>query len=512
MEEDTMPSETTRLLGLCTSFFFLFFAFYGANNQVSSILGNFGTLSLGVLNGCFALSAVVAPAILRMLQRCVRSRSDDPLLGEVVGLTVGSVLYAPFIAACSSVSLHWGQMVGSALLGLAAGVLWVAQGSFLTALCTEANRGRWSGFFFASFMLGNAAGNFATAGLVSSDSVSTSTLFLVLAGVAMFSSVCFGVLTPARAGHAVELSGLMAQGNAAGGARGEDYRMLDTEGNSSAGGGEKGKGWVVADGQGHGHGHGGSTGGVNGEAGDSLRRDLCELAAVFGKPQLLVLAPLLLFIGCENAFWSGAFNGLVGDSWGARAVALVSGTLAVADTAAAIGAGVALDACEAHCPRWGPRAVLLLGVGAFCGGAALVVSSVRPLAAAVAADDANSGGSAPAAAFCAAALMGLGDGVVNTVATARLGRLAEDEGLLPRRTAFQYFQCTNVLMTGVSFVYMQMWPLGASAGEAPSAPAGAGAGGSLVQVWVLAVLAVLAAAAFTLFAQPVRAESKSGYS
>ena len=92
----------------------------------------------------------------------------------------------------------------------------------------------------------------------------------------------------------------------------------------------------------------------------------------------------------------------------------------------------------------------------------------------------------PLAAYTAAALMGAGDGIMNTVAVARLGRLAEDDMMLPRTTAFQFFQCVNVFMTGVSFVCMRYWPLSES----------------LVQVWILLALACSSALAFTLFTVP----------
>jgi len=135
---------------------------------------------------------------------------------------------------------------------------------------------------------------------------------------------------------------------------------------------------------------------------------------------------------------------------------------------------------------------MLLGIGLLCGGGTLAVTHVRPAAAEISTSSgrSNGGGGAPASAFTAAVFMGLGDGTINTVATARLGCLAEDVGILPRQTAFQYFQCVNVLMTGVSFAYMRTWPL-------------VPVGGSLVQIWILAVLAAISAASFTLLAKPV---------
>ena len=93
-------------------------------------------------------------------------------------------------------------------------------------------------------------------------------------------------------------------------------------------------------------------------------------------------------------------------------------------------------------------------------------------------------------AYGAAACMGVGDGVSNTLAIARLGLLSDDLGLLSRQTAFQIFQCINVMMTCVSFVYAPLLPLAASS----TAPLPLGR--ALGQVYVLVVLSVAAVAAW----------------
>jgi len=354
--------------------------------------------------------------------------------------------------------------IGSALIGLGAGILWVAQGSLLTACCSETDRGRWSGIFWASFMGGNAAGNFATAALESTDAVSNSALFLVLAAVAACSSFCFAVLTQK---HGFMSSGRLWSSFSLDSCKSTDKAELLTEMGQNV---------------------------KRGDEDESLGKDVHELLVVFAKPQLLVLAPLLLFIGSEQAFWSGAFTGIIGDAWGSTDVALASGVLAVADILASIVTGVALDFCQLRHPRWGPRIVLVIVIAVFCCGLALVVARVRPVAALVTSSNHSDhsmgkrdGHTAPAVVFAAAVLMGLGDGGVNTAITARLGRLAEDVGMLPRRTAFQYFQCVNVLMTGVSFAYMRCWPLEHS----------------LMQAKILLVLVIISATCFTLFAQPL---------
>ena len=474
---DVMSPDTFRLLGLCISFFVLFCAFFSAQNQISATLGTNGRLSLGLLYGSFAISAVLAPAILRGFKQVARACSalktdEDLLRAESVGLVVGAMLYVPLLVACAFREQTAAQMIGSVLLGVGAGILWVSEGSLLNASCTESNRGRWSGIFWGSFMTGSAAGNFVTAFLLSGAGgfdVKSSTLFYIFAAVAAVSVLCFAVLVRPRGPSlpAAPASPLLL-GNKADAA-------VDATASIEAGR-ERGNARVAPE----------EERTVAAPADESLLRDIRELLALFCKPQLLVLAPLLLFIGCENGFWSGANNGLIGGAWGAEKVALVCGTLAVFDITASVVAGAALDSCAVKCCGWGSRIVLVCGVASFAGGVAITVAVVRPAALAVAA---GSDGDLPPLAFVAAALMGVGDGTMNTVTTTRLGQLAEDAHMLPVRTAFQFFQCVNVLMTGVTFALQANFPLEKS----------------FVQIYVLGALAAAAAGFFALFARPVGA-------
>ena len=86
-----------------------------------------------------------------------------------------------------------------------------------------------------------------------------------------------------------------------------------------------------------------------------------------------------------------------------------------------------------------------------------------------------------AAFFAAAVCFGASDGIVSTTVLTRLGVLADDVGLFPRESAFQFFQVVNVLMTCASFVYGPQMPLNQS---------------SLGQVWTVVGLSVVAAIAF----------------
>ena len=469
-----ISDATRRLVGLCVSFFVLFCAFFSAQNEISATLGTNGRLSLGLLYGSFAISAVLAPAILRGFKQIARACSsaskgtdEDSLRAESVGLVVGAVLYTPLMVSCAFRGQTVAQMIGSVLVGIGAGILWVSEGSLLNASCTESNRGRWSGIFWGSFMSGSAVGNFVTAFLLSGVDgfdVKSSTLFYIFAAVTAFAALCFAILVRPR--RPSPPASALLLGNRVGAT-------------ASIEAGRESRAALVAPEEER-------AGAPVPAEEESLLRDIRELLAVVCKPQLLVLTPLLLFIGCENAFWSGANNGLIGGAWGAEKVALVCGTLALFDIAASVVAGALLDSCAARCCGWGSRIILVCGVASFAGGVAITIAVVRPAALAVAA---GGDGGLPNLAFVAAVLMGIGDGTMNTVTTTRLGQLAEDARMLPVRTAFQYFQCVNVLMTGVTFALQANFPL-----EERN-----------VQIYVLGGLAVAAAAFFVLFARPVSA-------
>ena len=142
--------------------------------------------------------------------------------------------------------------------------------------------------------------------------------------------------------------------------------------------------------------------------------------------------------------------------------------------------------------RFAPTAVLVFGLVAFCGGLAIVTFRLRPEALsnmnnATVATNTSSGLPLPtpaaatmAHAYAAAVLMGVGDACANTVMLTRLGVLSDDVKLIPRTTAFQFFQCVNVLMTCASFLYAPALPLDQS----------------VAQVIVLLTLAVFGGACF----------------
>lgn len=422
-----MTPDNKRLSALCLSFFILFFAFFAAQNQVGPTLGTWGTTSLGILYASFAGSAFIAPSLLQYLTPSLRS---DSLSAEVKTLTFGSVLYAPYLFSCSlgnKDSIRWFQLVSSGILGIGAGLLWVSQGSLLTSSCTPSNRGRWSGFFWASFMLGNAAGNYVTAGAL--DHVSVSTVFLGLTGVSLLSSATLCVcLRPRTSEECVVRSNMNVLR--------EPLAVVEHEKQQEQTRSREATSEVT----------------LSLPLGSGVREDITKLLSALKTPAVRTLLALLLFIGCENSFWGGAFPDVVSKRFGDQTVALVSGVLATFDIVASIVSGLLLDVYKID-----SRILLFFGILALTTGSILVwmeknISEVTK----------GSFSSSIWMSYIAASCMGVGDGVCNTVAITRLQILSVNHNLMSKRTAFQLFQCVNVGMTAVTFVVLSNFPANGS--------------------------------------------------
>lgn len=174
---------------LSVSFFVLFFAFFSGQNYVTSVLGPaLGDISLGLIYGLLCLGAIFAPWGFAQLRRIVGKKATTPALtAERHALAVGALCYAPFFASCAT-HLAAFQLVGSAVLGIGAALLWVAQGSVLTASSSHAHRERDAGIFWAGYMGGNAVGNLSAYAI--QQSCPTHVLFLILSAVCVLGAGC----------------------------------------------------------------------------------------------------------------------------------------------------------------------------------------------------------------------------------------------------------------------------------------------------------------------------------
>ena len=469
-----------RLTGMCVSFFLLFFSFYGTQEFVVPTLGNFGSEAVGVQYAFLAASAVAAPTSLRVLRRLSRGRGQHhpqairaSLRAETLALSCCSSLYVPFTLASTSKSMHAAQLISSAFLGAGAGLLWVSQGSLLTASTNHANRGRWTGAFWASFMAGNAAGNLGASALVTATS-STSTMFFGLAAVGALSTMSFAIVVRPRPSSQLPPSQLpplqLPPSQDSVERITVERRAAEAERRSSAAAAatpsachenvtQASQASVLAP----------SVIGADdaADAGEpSLSRDVCALARLLVTRQTAALLPLMLFTGAQAAFWGGEYPSIISRLGASHSIGFVICSLALSDMLFSVLCGVAVD-------RGHAKLALLAGLTASCTGLALIQLRILPLLPSNSTLPSLSGGgggggggghaggtvhgyriddgigeaihstggvqngtddaSAVALVFTAAILLGCGDAAVNTFTISRLGSLSEDVALLEAR-------------------------------------------------------------------------------
>jgi len=178
--------HVVNALILSVSFFFIFFAYSTTQNLESSLIpGKMGYWSLAALYASFCISSLfIASPIANMLP-------------PRFALLVGGAAYIPLTAA--NLYPRWATLIPAAvILGCGAGVLWTAQGSYLTAAASNYARSRnqepksamglFTGIFFCIFQLTQVVGNLV-AGCIfmfggSNQDQARDILFYVFLGVA----------------------------------------------------------------------------------------------------------------------------------------------------------------------------------------------------------------------------------------------------------------------------------------------------------------------------------------
>ena len=363
-----------NIKALAVSFCLLFFGFFAGQNYVTSVLGSVGDASLGMIYASLCLCAVFTPWVFSRLRRLYDDDGNSNLFGhesrlapERIGLAIGAGLYAPFFLACATPSVVL-QLCGSALLGVGASLLWVAQGSVMTAVSQEADRERDTGVFWAGYMGGNACGNLVAFFIASRWD--TSVLFVVLAGFCCLGAAAAWVLISPQVEQRLLAPVPSAEDN--------DGNNLEAV---------RGTGGLAAD--------------QDEEV--TVRMCLQRLYSAVTAPAVLVLLPSLVFIGLENAFWAGEFTQLVPKE---SQIGLVLSSLGLAEMVAGLASGL-LESCL------GGRGLFAIGMVVFSAGLGLAVvlregTAETPQLAGV-----------PAVAFAAAACFGVGDCFVTVVTLAR---------------------------------------------------------------------------------------------
>jgi len=190
------PVKMSRLrdvimLGL--AFLFLFSAFTVVQNLATSIFdSSVGFWSLGTLYIVFAFSTLVASAIVKALGLRL-----SMFLG---GMTYIVYVIANIISAANEddTTLHYYLMIpAGALEGFGGALLWTAQGAYLTFCSEETSLGLYSGIFFTLFISNQILGN-VSAAILLNKGVETQLVFKILAAIAIFGLLVFGLLRPVK--------------------------------------------------------------------------------------------------------------------------------------------------------------------------------------------------------------------------------------------------------------------------------------------------------------------------
>ena len=151
MDEEENVSEHTwkwrlgNIIIMAVGFLVVFVSYNTTQNFTTSLYDNYGMISLFVVYGCFAISGLFVPLMIRRL-------------GEKICLCIGTICVIPFILTnifANKIVL----IIVSIFSGFGQCICWSAEGSLVTRASRPVNRGRNSGVFFFVYQLNAALGN-----------------------------------------------------------------------------------------------------------------------------------------------------------------------------------------------------------------------------------------------------------------------------------------------------------------------------------------------------------------
>ncbi|CAK6979474.1 Hypothetical predicted protein [Scomber scombrus] len=151
-----MSPEGKRLLNIIIlgfGFMFMFTAFQTCGNIEQTVLKSFnstefhgsGYTSMAIIYGVFSASNLIAPSVVAVI-------------GPQLSMFFSGLLYSGYIAMFIY-PYTWSFYTASVLVGVAAAILWTAQGNVLAINSTDANIGRNSGIFWALLQFSLFFGN-----------------------------------------------------------------------------------------------------------------------------------------------------------------------------------------------------------------------------------------------------------------------------------------------------------------------------------------------------------------
>ncbi|NXM72440.1 MFS11 protein, partial [Serilophus lunatus] len=178
-----------NILILGVSFMFIFTAFQTCGNIAQTVITNLnntdfhgsGYTSMSIIYGVFSASNLISPSVVA-------------IVGPQFSMVVSGIFYSLYIAVFIQPAT-WAFYTASVFIGIAAAVLWTAQGNCLTVNSDENTIGRNSGVFWAllqfSLFFGNLYIYFAWQGKTHISESDRRTVFIALTVISLVGTVLF---------------------------------------------------------------------------------------------------------------------------------------------------------------------------------------------------------------------------------------------------------------------------------------------------------------------------------
>ncbi|NWW52839.1 MFS11 protein, partial [Pedionomus torquatus] len=187
MSPDSKKLFNIIILG--ASFMFIFTAFQTCGNIAQTVITNLnstdfhgsGYTSMSIIYGVFSASNLISPSVVA-------------IVGPQLSMFVSGIFYSLYIAVFIQPAT-WAFYTASVFIGIAAAVLWTAQGNCLTVNSDENTIGRNSGVFWAllqsSLFFGNLYIYFAWQGKTHISESDRRTVFIALTVISLVGTVLF---------------------------------------------------------------------------------------------------------------------------------------------------------------------------------------------------------------------------------------------------------------------------------------------------------------------------------
>ena len=175
-----------RAVQLGTCFLFLFAGYGPAASLAPALFGGVGFTSLALVYGFLAAASFISPLVVTSV-------------GIRISLVGSAVVYALFVGCVGARSVP-ALLIASAFVGVAAAVIWNAQGILIAALAQEPKHvGRLNGIFFALYGCGPLLGNTIVGSITLHHAERLESGLLVLLALAVIGTIMFlGVANETR--------------------------------------------------------------------------------------------------------------------------------------------------------------------------------------------------------------------------------------------------------------------------------------------------------------------------